>query len=129
MNTAAPVDDDVRRIIHDPAFEAACQRYHHANGSSEAIAAAAVRALRAAAALPHPTGSEKFAGTLRALGVPAPWTFDAGEDGVRAANGAIVCEIDPFAQRPDEQVPALAMWIIMAVNTLAGFKAVVVREG
>lgn len=36
------------RITHDASFQTACQRYAHGNGSSAAIAAAALKALDAA---------------------------------------------------------------------------------
>jgi len=43
MNTAPMIE----RIALDDQFQAACQRYAHGNGSSHAIAAAAVRAISA----------------------------------------------------------------------------------
>ena len=39
-----------------------------------------------------------------------------------AADGAIVLTVDR-ARTTEQEASALALWIIMAVNTLAGFKA------
>ena len=83
--------------------------------------------LRAAASqlggIKHPTGSEEFAGQLESLAVPAPWRLCDEEIGeVLAANGDIAC-IAGADSDPDEDRSALAMYIILAVNTLAGFKA------
>lgn len=74
---------------------------------------------------PHPTGSEEFAGQLEYLGVPAPWRLDDEERGlILAANGEMACAAGfDHMPLPDEDRTALAMYIILAVNTLAGFKA------
>lgn len=62
----------------------------------------------------------EFALQLRDLGVPAPWRLhDVDDGGVLAANGKFVFE-ESF---PSYRSAPLAMWIIMAVNTLAGFAA------
>ena len=40
--------NDLRdKVMYDPAFQAACQRYAHGNGSSAAIAASAIRIITA----------------------------------------------------------------------------------
>ena len=49
------VDDRRDRIVYDPAFQAACQRYAHGNGSSGGIASAALAALGTVAADPPVT--------------------------------------------------------------------------
>ena len=75
------------------------------------------------AGISHPTGSEKFRTELAKLCAPAPWRLcdeEAGE--VLAADGAIVLTVDR-ARTNEQEASALALWIIMAVNTLAGFKA------
>lgn len=77
------------------------------------------------AGIRHPTGSEQFNAHLAALGVPAPWDLDEDKVGaVLAADGALVCDADTRVTDDvtDEECTALALWIIMAVNTLAGFK-------
>jgi len=45
---------------------------------------------------------------------------------VLASDGCVACLIGPDEMvLPDEDRSALAMYIILAVNTLAGFKAVI----
>ena len=73
----------------------------------------------------HPTGSEQFSAHLARLGIPAPWELceeSCGE--VLAANQATACmALDAGGAVLDERATQAAMWIICAVNTLAGFKA------
>ena len=76
---------------------------------------------------PHPTGSEEFAGQLERLGVPAPWRLCDEEVGeILASNGGVACHVVAADESglPDENHRTeIAMYIILAVNTLAGFKA------
>lgn len=74
-------------------------------------------------AILHPTGSEEFAGELERLGVPAPWHIS--DEAVIAANGEVACIAGHEGVASDDDRFALAMYIIIAVNTMAGFKAVV----
>lgn len=84
-------------------------------------------ALRWAASLllgiPHPTGSEAFSAALARLGVPAPWELHDEELGViLAANKQGVATVE--ASRPYQEIETeIALEIITAVNTCAGFKA------
>ena len=73
----------------------------------------------------HPTGSEQFAANLKYLGIPAPWSLcDESCGEVLAANKAVACmALDTAGAVLDERATQAAMWIICAVNTLAGFKA------
>lgn len=72
----------------------------------------------------HPTGSEEFSAALEQLGAPPPWRLCDEEVGeILADNGAIVCQVGGESM-DDEKAMQLAMWIVTAVNTLAGFKAV-----
>ena len=73
----------------------------------------------------HPTGSEQFAAHLNHLGIPAPWTLcDESCGEVLAANKAVACmALDTGGAVLDERATQAALWIICAVNTLAGFKA------
>lgn len=90
---------------------------------------ALARILRAAAAslevITHPTGSEQFAERLERLGIPAPWELceeSCGE--ILAANKSVACmALDTGGAVLDERATQAAIWIICAVNTLAGFKA------
>ena len=71
----------------------------------------------------HPTGSEAFAAELRKVCAPAPWRLCDEEVGeVLAADGGIVLTIDR-GRTTEQEASALALWVIVAVNTLAGFKA------
>lgn len=71
----------------------------------------------------HPTGSDEFARELSMLGASVPWRLCDEEVGeILADDGAVVLVVDRNG-RTDEAASAVAMWIIMAVNTLAGFKA------
>ena len=79
----------------------------------------------------HPTGSEMFANHLARLGIPAPWSLcdeNCGE--ILAANKAVACmALDVGSAVPNERATQAAMWIICAVNTLAGFKAEIAEAG
>ena len=69
----------------------------------------------------HPTGSDQFVATLAKLCAPPPWRLCDEEVGeVLADDGAIVLTVDRVRTN---EATELALWIIMAVNTLAGFKA------
>lgn len=70
----------------------------------------------------HPTGSEEFAARLEKIGIPAPWRLCDEEPGlVLAANGEEA--ISAATAHPDEDATAIAILVMLAVNTLAGFKA------
>lgn len=72
----------------------------------------------------HPTGSEQLAAALADLGVPAPWRLCDEEVGeVLAANGAIACDADTVGCLSEDDASRVAALIMLAVNTLAGFKA------
>lgn len=74
--------------------------------------------------IPHPTGSEVFARVLNTLGAPTPWRISDEEVGsVLADDGSIVLQVDLDRERSDDAASALALSIVMAVNTLAGLKA------
>ncbi len=73
------------------------------------------------AGISHPTGSEQFAGELAKLGAAAPWRLcDEVVGEILGADGGVVCEAD--SRVTDEESSALALWIVMSVNTLAGFR-------
>lgn len=73
------------------------------------------------AGIVHPTGSETFAGALSGLNAPAPWVVCEDACGsVLDANGQIVCSAD--YRVTDKESALMAMWIVIAVNTCAGFK-------
>lgn len=77
------------------------------------------------AAVVHPTGSEEFAAVLDGIGIPAPWRLCDEEVGeVLAANGAIACNTDTLGNLSEQDAMMAAAQIMLAVNTLAGFKAV-----
>lgn len=77
------------------------------------------------AAIVHPTGSDKFAAVLDGIGIPAPWRLCDEEVGeVLAANGAIACNTDTLGNLSEQDATMAAVQIMLAVNTLAGFKAV-----
>jgi hypothetical protein len=70
----------------------------------------------------HPAGSEQFGAELAKLGAPAPWRLcDEVVGEVLAADGEIVLSADTRAT--EEASSALALLIVCAVNTLAGFRA------
>ena len=73
----------------------------------------------------HPTGSEEFAARLDNCGVPAPWRLCDEEVGeILAANGAPACNADTVGNLSEDDATQVAVYIMLAVNTLAGFKAV-----
>ena len=86
------------------------------------------RALRSAArqlaGIPHPTGSETFAAELARLDAPAPWRLcDETVGEVLAAHGGIACVAGDPGDTPEEDASELALFIVLAINTLSGFKA------
>ncbi len=73
----------------------------------------------------HPTGSDRFAAELLAAGRPAPWHEHPEEPGALAdAFGDDVLQVDVNRELTTEQARQLAVWIEVAVNTLAGFRVV-----
>lgn len=73
----------------------------------------------------HPTGSDQFAADLDSLGVPAPWRLCDEEVGeVLAANGAIACNAETIGNLSEDDATRVALQIVLAINTLAGFKVV-----
>ena len=74
------------------------------------------------AGIPHPTGSEQFQTALTELKSPAPWSLaDRTPGEIRAVNGAIMLSID-HGELVGRERDALALWIMVAVNTCAGFR-------
>jgi hypothetical protein len=72
----------------------------------------------------HPTGSEEFAAGLASLGVPAPWELSDGVPGeLLADNKAVACQSLDSLGAEYGKIASAAL-IMIAVNTLAGFKAV-----
>jgi len=95
-------------------------------GDADRLAVVLRRAAAQLAGTPHPTGSEAFAAALALLGVPPPWRLSSEKEEIDilwAANGAIALQVDPNGSRTDQDVLALAHWIMLAVNTVTGFKA------
>lgn len=73
---------------------------------------------------------EKFRKDLAALGAPAPWRLDDEDVGsILHAEGAAVLTVDVNRELDDETVGRIALAVITAVNTCAGFEAKVVHEG
>ncbi len=71
----------------------------------------------------HPTGSEQFACRLAALWAAPPWRLCDEEIGeVLAADGGVVLTVEGD-RLTEQECSALAIQIIIAVNTLSGFKA------
>jgi hypothetical protein len=69
--------------------------------------------------------SQDFAADLAALGVALPLTWSDSEPGaILDAAGNEICTVDVNRARPDAEAEALAAWIVCAVNTCAGFRAV-----
>lgn len=74
------------------------------------------------AGIPHPTGSEQFIAEITKLFAPPPWRLCDEEPGeVLGEDGTIVLTIDR-SRLNDREAGALALWVIMAINTLSGFK-------
>ena len=68
--------------------------------------------------------NEDFAKWLTRLMVPAPWTLHDEDLGVvLAANGASVLVVEPCSVPYADIETEIAMAVITAVNTCAGFKA------
>jgi hypothetical protein len=73
--------------------------------------------------------SEEFSAALLQLGVVMPLDHHPKEVGeVVDAEGAIVLQVDPLGSLPDDQAAAIAMMIILAVNTCGSFSAVEPQE-
>lgn len=68
-------------VIHDPAFQSACQRYAHGNGSSEAIAMAVLTA----AGFPDLFIDALRYRYLRSQGIPTPQDDIVSGDGLDQA--------------------------------------------
>lgn len=66
--------------------------------------------------------SATFNAELRRLMAPPPWRFTDGGTVMDAA-GDVVLQADPNGERPDTDVGPIAAWIVLAVNTCAGFQA------
>ena len=72
--------------------------------------------------IPHPTGSEQFQAALTDLMSPGPWDLaDRTPGEIKAANGALVLTVD-HGLLDSRDKNALALWVVMAVNTLAGWR-------
>ncbi len=73
----------------------------------------------------HPTGSEWFAKELSHLGVPAPWRpGDEVVGEIVADDGEAILQIGQVRAQPDgDDQSRIALMILLAVNTFAGFKA------
>ena len=62
--------------------------------------------------------------TLAACGARAPWSLDEEEVGsILDADKRTVLTVDVPGERPDEEAAKIALLIITAVNTCAGFRA------
>lgn len=69
--------------------------------------------------------SDAFAAALKEAGAPAPWTEHEKDPATLLdANGVAVLQIDPEVERTDAEANMIAAWVLVAVNTCAGFKAV-----
>ncbi len=88
------------------------------------------RPLADAPAIEDPAPAETFARSLAALHVRLPLDHHAAEVGVvvDAAGHDVFC-VDTNGERDDEEVLAIATWIICAVNTCGGFRAEVRSDG
>jgi len=85
---------------------------------ADALAVALRWAATQIAGLKHPTGSAAFGAQLDRLGVPAPWALCDEEVGeILAMDKSVVLAV--HARNPSE----VAAWIVCAVNTLAGWRA------
>lgn len=70
-----------------------------------------------------PGTTEQFTALLSGCNAPLPWTEN--EYGfVHDAEGYLVLQIDPDNTRPAQETHELACWLVTAVNTLGGFRAV-----
>ncbi|CDX54531.1 conserved hypothetical protein [Mesorhizobium plurifarium] len=69
--------------------------------------------------------TEQFVAELAKLDVKLPLNLSETDTGVIVdAEGCGIITIDVNSERPDDQVEQIAGWIVMAVNTCGGFKAV-----
>lgn len=68
--------------------------------------------------------NDKFRRDLNVQQSPAPWSLCDEQPGIILdANGADVVMVAPSSPRSDAEVSAVALAIVIAVNTCAGFKA------
>lgn len=73
----------------------------------------------------RPETTEQFAALMAAAGARLPFTSDPSELGViRDADGNDVLTVDVNNERSDEEVAQIVAWVLVAVNTCGGFKAV-----
>ena len=73
-----------------------------------------------------PATVSTFAKTLHELKHPLPWHASEEDYGVITdAAGDTVAIVDPDNGRTDEDAFQLALWIVTAVNTCAGFTAII----
>jgi hypothetical protein len=73
--------------------------------------------------------NDDFAAKLASLGVPAPWELHDEELGViLAANKAGVLTVDTGTSPYPDIETTIALAVILAVNTCAGFKATIVED-
>jgi len=73
-------------------------------------------------------GSDTFIAELAALEVTLPLRLSEEDVGVVLdATGRDFCTVDVNGDRPDEQVSAIASWIVCAVNTCGGYRAELVQ--
>ena len=73
---------------------------------------------------------EKFREDLAAFGAPAPWRLDDEEVGtILHAEGAAVLTVDVNREMDDVTVGLLCLAVVTAVNTCAGYRAKIVKEG
>lgn len=79
----------------------------------------------AALRITNPQTIDQFRMMLEQLDVPAPWELDSQDPGmINDAIGAHVLTVDEPRDRSDDDAQGIALAIILAVNTCAGFKAV-----
>lgn len=72
-----------------------------------------------------PATTECFVAALASEGVKLPLDLSPNDCGVIVdAGGRGVITIDVNNELPDDQVERIASWIVLAVNTCGGFKAV-----
>lgn len=73
---------------------------------------------------PASASMSQFTRTLCELKHPAPWKASSEDYGVILdANGDTVSIVDTNRERSDEDAFLLAIWIVTAVNTCAGYTA------
>lgn len=73
---------------------------------------------------PSPDGAQAFAAACARLGFPLPWTQENDTDEIVAADGTVVCHVDPDGMAPVEDAPdgmcQLMTLITVAANTAGG---------